>query len=184
MLTIDPWKTKYGGQLIRLHMNLPRWFALAALIAITATAFAREIEAGKLLGANCDLGDPPTESGEIFMVLGRSQVYGRVYPRLSQLPKDYTGCQVLWASMNGGPTLRSVTLLLVGRVIAAQPAMDLRFCGSNERASETKCTPRRTTLHVSYPPGCVANLIESKAMPTDCLDAMQKELTLYHLVRD
>jgi hypothetical protein len=151
-------------------------FAFALVSPVLAQEFSSE---------NCDVSDPPTNSGEIFYVVGKVSVAGRVYPRLSQIPANYTGCQVLWASINGGRVTRSVTLFEAGRVVSVRPLPDgIPLCQANEKVADTGCTSRKTTVQVSYPPGCAARVVESKSMPRDCIDAFQAEFKLHDRITD
>jgi hypothetical protein len=134
--------------------------------------------------ANCDVVEPPAGSGEIFHSIGKVLTAGRVYPRLSEIPAGYTGCQVLWSSINGGPRFRSVTYLDAGRVVATQPEPEVPLCEAGEKAAETGCTARRYTLQVSYPPGCAARTLETKSLPMDCIAAFQAEFKLNDLIKD
>lgn len=134
--------------------------------------------------ANCDVVEPPADSGEIFHSVGKVIRAGRVYPRLSAIPPGYTGCQVLWSSVNGGPRYRSVTYLDAGRVVATNPEQEVPLCEPGEKAAETGCTARRYTLQVSYPPGCAARTLETKSLPMDCIAAFQAEFKLNDLIKD
>jgi hypothetical protein len=142
-------------------------------------------QAQEFNGENCRLSAPPANSGEIFLEVGKVTVAGRVYPRLSQIPGNYTGCQVLWASINGGRVARSVTLFEAGRVVSVNPLPDgIPLCEADEKVAETGCTSRKTAVPVSYPAGCAARVVESKAIPRDCIDALQAEFRLHDRIAD
>lgn len=161
-------------QLMRLAGSL----ALAPFLAATANA-------QQFSGENCLLTEPPSDSGEIFLDVGKVSVVGRVYPRLSQISGQYTGCQVTWVSINGGSVTRSATLFTLGRVISIDPVPDgIPLCNAGEKAIDTGCTSRKTGVPVSYPPGCAARTVESKEIPKDCIAAFQAEFKLHDQITD
>lgn len=85
-----------------------------AFAAFLATSAQVALAAG-FVGPNCDLAEPPEASGEIFNKVGTTTLAGRVYPRLSGIDAGYSGCQILWLSINGGPRQRSVAYIEAGR---------------------------------------------------------------------
>jgi len=159
---------------MRLVASLP--IALALASGATAQQFS---------GENCRLNAPPPDSGEIFFDIGKVSVAGRVYPRLSQIPSGYAGCQILWTSTNGGKVTRSVTLFEQGRVVSVDPVPDgIPLCKAGEKALDTGCTSRKTTVQVSYPTGCAARTVEARAVPRDCIAAFQTEFKLHDQITD
>ena len=153
---------------------------LTAALSLASAALAQDFE-----GENCRLNTPPPNAGEIFFDVGKVSAAGRVYPRLSQIPAGYTGCQVLWASINGGRVTRSTTLFEAGRVVAVRPIPDgIPLCEAGEKAGETGCTSRKTTVQVSYPAGCAAQALELKAVPKDCTEAFLAEFKLHDRLTD
>jgi hypothetical protein len=150
-----------------------------------ALALASSAGAQQFSGDNCQLSTPPLDSGEIFFDIGKVSGAGRVYPRLSQIPSGYAGCQVLWTSINGGGITRSVTLFDQGRVVSVDPVPDgIPLCKAGEKAIDTGCTSRKTAVQVSYPPGCAARTVKAKAIPRDCVAAFQAEFKLHDQIAD
>jgi hypothetical protein len=153
-------------------------FSVAFSLSLTANAQVLDSD-------NCHLDLAPPNSGEIFFATAKVTVAGRVYPRLSDIPADYSGCQVLWASINGERTTRSVTSFRTGRVVAVSPLPDgIPLCNAGEKAAETGCTSRKTAVQVSYPAGCAARTLESKTVPRDCIEAFRSEFTLHDRITD
>jgi hypothetical protein len=136
-------------------------------------------------GENCGLPKAPPTAGEIFHAVGTTIVAGRVYPRLSAIPRNYNGCQVLWASTNNGPVSRSVTFFRDGRVVNVVPLPHgIPLCAAGENAAQTGCTPRRHTVQVSYPPGCAARTLAERGLPKDCVASFQAEFKLNDAIVD
>ncbi|MCW5626128.1 MAG: hypothetical protein KIT73_15550 [Burkholderiales bacterium] len=67
-----------------------RWCAAAVLVFGCFGALATE---GPPVGANCALEAPPENAGEDL----RNGVLMRVFPRVRNISKDYSGCQMVWA---------------------------------------------------------------------------------------
>lgn len=150
-------------------------FAAFLLVGVS-TALPAAAQA--LKGENCDLISPPADAGEIFFATTKSTFAGRVYPRLSAVPRDYTGCQVLWALVNGERS-RSLTLFEAGRVVAISPVGFEPLCRPGEKAAVVGCVPRKEAIQVSFPPGCAARTAEAKAIPSDCMAAFQAEFAIH-----
>ena len=154
-------------------------------VALIATSLSYPAIARDFIGENCGLRTPPPSSGEIFFQVDKVSVNGYVYPRLSQLPSRYTGCQVNWLSSNGGPVTRVMTLFDSGRVVAVDPIPDgIPLCKAGEKVADTGCTSRKMVVLVSYPAGCAARVRETKALPKDCLEALQAEFKLQDRITD
>jgi hypothetical protein len=163
---------------------MPQLMRLVAILTI-ALVLASSATAQQFSGENCRLNAPPPDSGEIFFDIGKVSAAGRVYPRLSQIPSRYTGCQVTWVSINGGSPIRSLTLFAQGRVVSVDPVPDgIPLCNAGEKVVDTGCTSRKTAVPVSYPPGCAARTVESKAVPRDCTEAFQAEFKLHDQITD
>jgi len=153
---------------------------LVATLVLASSATAEELK-----GDNCQLSVPPQGSGELFSSVGKVSVAGRVFPRLSELPNRYSGCQVAWVSINGGSITRSVTKFADGRVVAIDPVPDgIPLCQPGEKVADTGCTSRKTAVLVSYPPGCAARTVETMVVPGDCLASFQAEFTLHDQITD
>ena len=65
--------------------------AVALLMTI---AVARAQETIPAAAPNCDQSSPPARSG--LVLVGHSGRF-KVFPRKSDMPRDYTGCQTIWA---------------------------------------------------------------------------------------
>ena len=65
----------------------------AAALLITI-AVARAQETIPTAGPNCEQASPPARSG--LVVAGHSGFF-KVFPRKSDMPRDYTGCQTVWS---------------------------------------------------------------------------------------
>ena len=151
----------------------------------TALCFALPAIAQESRGANCTLSEAPLNSGELFFSSGKVELAGRVYPRLSEISADYTGCQVLWLSLNSGSVTRSVTFFQAGRVVSVNPAPDgIPLCEPGEKAANSGCTSRKEVVLVSFPNGCAARTAESRVIPKDCLDAFQAEFRIHDQIAD
>jgi hypothetical protein len=149
-----------------------------AAVPLLLTSMALPAAAEDFKGDNCDLVSPPPEAGEIFVATSKPTIAGRVYPRLSAMPRDYTGCQVLWALINGERS-RSLTLLDAGRVVAISPVGFEPLCQPGEKAADSGCISRKEAIQVSFPPGCAARTTNAKAIPGDCMAAFQAEFKLH-----
>ncbi|HXS52577.1 MAG TPA: hypothetical protein VN782_08605 [Usitatibacter sp.] len=80
-------------------MGKLQWFG--ALLAIAATSS----DGAPFSGVNCELKQPPAESGE-------DGIHGyamKVYPRTRGMSKDYTGCVTTWMPTNAGYEILGVT---------------------------------------------------------------------------
>ena len=145
---------------------------LVALSALLATASL--VNAGEAPGDNaCTLAEPPPAAGELAFDTRKVKLEGRVYPRLSDLPPGYTGCQVLWTTING-QSARTVIRLQNGRVESIDPKIEEPWCAKGEKSGKTGCYPRREALQVSFPPGCAARRV-SGAYPKECMDSFLTE---------
>lgn len=150
-----------------------------------ACLFALPAAAQEPRGDNCEVLSAPESAGEIFFVIGKVSAAGRVYPRLSEIPANYTGCQTLWVSMNGGPVARTTTSFVGGRVVSVHPVPDgIPLCMVGEKAAQTGCTPRREVVQASFPAGCAARTVALKVMPEDCWAAFDSEYKLLAAVGD
>ena len=134
---------------------------------------------------NCALQEPPEEAGELIPVAGRTQSAGRVFPRLSQIPVDYTGCQVAWIRVDGQTTVRSATLVRSGHVVSVMPTpTEGAVCEQGERTVKTGCDSLRYYVLVSYPPGCAARAVATGQVPQDCHKAFMDEFKIWDQFSD
>lgn len=157
----------------------------ATPIVLLVGSLAFGSSSATVAGENCELTEAPPTAGEIFHAVGTTIAAGHVYPRLSAIPRNYNGCQVLWASIDNGPISRSVTFFRDGRVVDVVPLPDgMPLCKTGEDAADTGCTRRRYTVQVSYPPGCAARTVAEKSVPKDCVAAFQAEFKLNDTIVD
>ena len=158
-------------------MNNQRQLILGVTLCIAAfSGFAAEEPKGQ----NCALTDPPAEAGESFpMYRGDPVIFGRIYPRLSDIPTDYTGCQVLWATFENQRRTRSLLFLRKGEVAAKYPGPVVPMCKPGERTLDTGCEPRQRALFVSFPAGCLKRTMELRDLPPDCKEEWRKEWRIH-----
>jgi len=155
-------------------------FSIAFSFALAFPCLAQETK-----GANCALETPPPAAGETFFATEKTTVAGRVYPRLSDLPERYTGCQILWSSVNGGRVMRSTTYFTDGRVVAVDPVPEgIALCKPGEKVADSGCTSRKDVVIVSFPPGCAARTLQDNAIPKDCMAAFHAEFKLHDRLTD
>ena len=129
--------------------------------------------------ANCALQEPPEGAGELIPVAGRTESAGKVFQRLSQIPVDYTGCQVAWIR-DGRATARSATRFRGGHVVSVMPTpMEGDICERGERTAETGCDSLKYYVLVSHPPGCAARAAATGQIPQDCQKAFMDEFKIW-----
>lgn len=163
-------------KLAALHLSLAMLLAGSAGVAPAADLFD---------GPNCDVVEPPAEAGDYISPKGvPGTVSGRIFPRLSSMPSDYTGCQVLWSVINNGPRYRSLIALRNGRVEAVRPDPPVPLCASGERTIDTGCSPRQLGLLVSFPAGCAKRTVDLGVIPVDCMKEFQREYAIYELMKE
>jgi hypothetical protein len=124
----------------------------------------------------CTLKNPPSVSGELFLESGTVKVEGRIYPRLSELPARHTGCQVMWATINGRSS-RTVVHVRSGKVESVEPEPLPPLCAKGERTADTGCTSRARSLQVSFPSGCTAHMVAGK-VSKECMASFMNEHVL------
>jgi len=140
-------------------------------------AAAPLVVAGEVLMGNaCTLTEPPSDAGETALETRRVTLEARVYPRLSVLPPDYSGCQVLWTTING-KSARTIIRLVNGRIESTDPPPDEPLCAKGEKTTVKGCYPRREALQASFPPGCVARRVGG-AFPKECMDSFLEEMRI------
>jgi hypothetical protein len=156
--------------------------SLAMLLSCVAGA---ALAAQPFEGPNCDLVEPPAEAGDVIAPDGSPvPLSGRVFPRLTDIPANYTGCQVLWSVINNGPRNRALIALRDGRVEAVRPSPPVPLCAPGEKTIDTGCSPRQLGLLVSFPAGCARRAAEARRIPVDCMQAFQREYAIYDLLEE
>jgi hypothetical protein len=127
-------------------------------------------------GANCTLQTPPSESGE-------EALHGKkllIYPRASQIKKDYMGCQSLWYPTARSQWLLATSVHIVNGQAVALWATDIvttnqstasvcrykngRAIGSNAK----ECPDYRFVIVKSLPAGCFEKVKATGQFPKEC----------------
>jgi len=143
--------------------------SLVAVTAMLASAGTKPFPAD---AANCNLTTPPSTAGEI---LQHGDV-SRVFPRLPDMPKKYTGCQVLWLPGSGGFVLGGFVYFERGKaVVLYSPGGDgmaelvCRYKGRRLTDGSIDRCPDAEELGIpSMPAGCADKLIVSDEDIPEC----------------
>lgn len=136
-------------------------------------------------GPNCKLLEPPAEAGDFIAPKGTPvPMTGRIFPRLSSMPADYTGCQVLWSTINNGPRTRSLIALRSGRVEDVRPSPPVPLCAAGEKTIDTGCSPRQLGLLPSFPAGCAKQAADTGRIPVDCMREFQRDYALLDAMQE
>jgi hypothetical protein len=123
-------------------------------------------------GLNCDLQHPPIGSGE-EMNHGFTL---KVFPRVKDMPKEYTGCQVMWAPTANGMERFSITYIERGdavRIWSPDSPTDPSYSctyrnGAVVSGDGPKCVSPLVLLKRSLPPGCVERSMQAGRLLEDC----------------
>jgi hypothetical protein len=132
--------------------------------------------------SSCELVEPPMGAGELSMSVGGTKIEARVYPRLSDIPKNYTGCQLLWSNINGR-SYRTTIRLNNGRVESTDPPPDVPLCARGERSSVSGCYPRKQALQASFPAGCIAKRFDGRDT-RECKESFLHEHQILDAIED
>jgi hypothetical protein len=163
-------------KLAALHLSLAMLIAGSPGVAPAADLFD---------GPNCDLVEPPAEAGDVISPKGiHGTMSGRIFPRLSSMSPDYTGCQVLWSVINNGARYRSLIALRHGRVEAVRPDPPVPLCASGEKTIDTGCSPRQRGLLISFPAGCAKRTVDLGVIPVDCMKEFLREAAIHDLMKE
>ena len=152
---------------------------LTVLYAFLAVLLLSQPQVGHAAEATedaCTLIKPPATAGELSFKSPTVALHSRTYPRLSEIPAGYTGCQVTRATINNRSS-RTVVYVLAGRVESVAPEPAPPLCAKGERSTKTGCTSRSQALQASFPAGCIARMVEGK-YPQDCIASFQSEHVL------
>lgn len=93
--------------------------ALSTLSSIVSAQTLRDLVPMK--APHCAVTMPPAEAG----IAATPGGFVMVFPRNAALPRDYTGCKVLWV-LDGDRPLRLATLLFEGGALRTAVAHDVR----------------------------------------------------------
>jgi hypothetical protein len=146
-------------------------FAVVCVVP-NAAATANDRPTGK----NCDLRIPPKNSGEDE----DHAILMKVYPRISAMARNYTGCQAVWFRNTKAWEIISVTVLRNGdpvRIWAPSPADAVRYScryqhGKVISGDAKNCVAPEVLLQGSVPAGCMTKIAASagsKASPAGCM---------------
>jgi hypothetical protein len=145
----------------------------AALLMTIAGAPAQETI--PTTGLNCSIASPPSESG--LAVAGHAGFF-KVFPRKSNMPRDYTGCQIVWSvesdDLRGGQevTYKRAAIFYFQRGLLAlahdeQAGLTCRYQGGKPTVQDGSCDTRDIPIS-SAPAGCLEEMIATQAVPKRC----------------
>ena len=154
---------------------------IVATVLLMASPLARAQESIPSASPNCDLTSPPAQSGLVpVMHTG----FFKVFPRRSDMPRDYTGCQAVWSVQSelhrGQPiTYRKETLFYFERgvLVVARHEPTGRTCLCRDGTSTTNAAECRVPEGAdvgaaipfsSAPPGCLEEVVASQKVPKRC----------------
>jgi hypothetical protein len=154
------------------------WMHLSMLLLLAGGA-GPSSAADLFDGPNCNVMEPPAEAGDFIAPKGSLvPMTGRIFPRLSSMPSDYTGCQVLWSVINNGPRSRTLIAIRGGRVEDVRPRPLVPLCAPREKTIDTGCSPRQLGLLASFPAGCAGRAADAGRIPADCMQAFQRDYAI------
>jgi hypothetical protein len=145
---------------------------LIILLAFLATA-ARAADAGRPIGPNCNLPTPPKDAGEEF----EHGVTLKIYPRIAQMPKNYTGCQTMWAPGAQNWQIESVVAIERGYAVrlwspdeSDRAALACRYQeGKVVSGNAEQCPVPESLILRSVPPGCMEQIVQAEGnFPAGC----------------
>lgn len=144
---------------------------VAALAVCGVVTCGNHLDAASPIPAsasNCSLAEPPRDAGEDFTHTATE----KIYPRLKDMPKDYTGCQSVWLESAGGWTRMSTTFFRNGEPVIFEGFAVPRVClYENKRLREgppDSCPSPRVLANESMPSGCLARIKQTGKRPPDC----------------
>jgi hypothetical protein len=154
-----------------LVLNMGRALFLAFVFTVGTACAADE---GKPTGANCDLAAPPNSAGEEL----NHGIILRIYPRVVDMPKGYTGCQIMWLAEGTKWHTVSVVAIEDGSAVriwfpAGIGDIDKQACrfkhGRVVRGDPQKCPMPEFLIAKSLAPGCVERIMKAQGKtPPDC----------------
>lgn len=129
-------------------------------------------------GPNCAYSEKPVAAaGEQYVQIGKETMFFRVFPRVSDIEPDYTGCQILWTAQT--PDLSKITASLVyfekGKAKSVWPNPPDPMCKRDELTEATGCLLPASLIAVSFPAGCITRSIQEGKMPADCTESFKRE---------
>ena len=124
-------------------------------------------------GKNCDLQTPPEDAGEDI----NHGIIQRIYPRASEISKDYVGCQIVWVA--DGMTWITIAAVSIERgdpvrVWSPYETDPIRLAcrykeGKLIEGDRARCPAPDHLFAKSLPPGCVERITNAGGrFPPDC----------------
>lgn len=139
----------------------PALLLLAVLASSCASDFDHQGE------TSCAIQIPPINAGE----LGVHGKLMKVYPRISSMPANFSGCQTLWID---SPRGWEISRLLVrrGRVVRMFDAtLDCKYAGGKLHSSSGgECPSSEPEVLPSEPAGCISQHIGGSKPREACID--------------
>ena len=152
----------------------------AALLLLLTATVVRAQDAIPATGQNCNITSPPTESG--VAVAMHAGIF-KVFPRKSDMPRDYTGCQTIWSvQFDNLGRQQEITFQRAlrfyfrgGALILAhdeQRGLTCRYQDGTSAAQLANC-PLLDSEHsnipaASAPPGCLEELTKTQTVSKRC----------------
>jgi hypothetical protein len=144
-----------------------------SLLAIGGLSQASETT--RPIGVNCALPEPPADAGE-------GAVHGTtilVYPRAKDIASNYTGCQTVFAEIDGKWSTVVMVEVVDGDPIRIWPEDETSEClfqkGRIIRGDPDNCPSSEDLLVKSMPPGCVKAKREAAEKYAPKVDACEYE---------
>ena len=154
--------------------------ALATFVFATVVVCVPNAVEAAPAEANCGLVTPPSSAGYVSVITPKSTMSLRVFPRLTDIPSDYTGCQVAWVSQT--PDLSAIKIVRIyivdGRAISIQPLPLDPMCKRGENSKETGCRYPAHFLAISSASACEMRPFDKSARSTECLTEISRERNL------
>jgi hypothetical protein len=127
------------------------------LIGISGCASMQTVGASM---RNCDLKEPPPDSGED----GDHGILIKIYPRRGAIGSTYSGCQTMWAFDGATWSVVTVGVFEDGKItrmrVPSRPEDPLEQClfqsGRLVRGNEGTCSSLDMLPYNSMPPGCAS----------------------------
>lgn len=124
---------------------------------------------------NCSLTVPPATSGEVMM---HGELTNKVFPRRPEIPRRYTGCQVLWVALERGWVVLSVAYIKKGKgsVLWSPAEGDWQglLCqyrkGHLSSGPQDDCPEPADLLIPSMPAGCAEKYLATEEDVPGCDD--------------
>lgn len=144
--------------------------SLVVLFSISLPSFAADDHPS---GTNCELQSPPATAGE---EMSHGATF-KIFPRARDINASYTGCQFMWATMQGQVVLVSVSAIEKGYVTRlwspSSKVNDPAECRYKEgklvRGSERSCPAPKFLLIKSMPAGCVERSMAAGGLAEGCV---------------